>query len=94
MCSPSIQRRSVLPKSNGVQSQGMNTEFLDRLAEQLRLHKSAACRRAIGRILADVKKRYEEGAYASKPEAERAFRGLVEKEPACRESAPEMKRER
>ena len=72
----------------------MNTEFLDRLAEQLRSRKSAACRRAIGRILSDVKRCCEEGVYDSKPEAERSFRALVEKEPACRESNPEMKRER
>jgi hypothetical protein len=81
-------------ESHGVQSEGMNTKFLDRLAEQLRSRKNAACRRAIGRILTGVKKQCEEGVYASKPEAERAFRALVEKEPACRESDPEMKKER
>src|SRR6266851_8824428 len=39
-------------------------------------------RRAIGRILTGIKKQCEEGVYDSKPEAERAFRALVEKEPA------------
>ena len=57
-------------------------------------NQSAVCRRAIGRILSGNKKQCEEGVYASKPEAERSFLVLVEKEPACRESAPEMKRDR
>jgi hypothetical protein len=33
----------------------VSTDFLDRLASQLRANKSAACRRAIQRILAIVK---------------------------------------
>ncbi len=89
-----IQGRSVRPRISRRTIGSMTTEFLDRLAEQLRSRKSAACRRAIGRILTGVKKQCEEGVYASKPEAERAFRALVEKEPACRECNPEMKRER
>jgi len=55
----------------------MSTEFLDHLAEQLRSGKSAACRRAILRILSTMKERWQRGEYESKAEAERAFRELV-----------------
>jgi hypothetical protein len=67
----------------------MTTKFLDRLAEQLRARRSAACRRAISRILTAVKSRFEAGDYPSQPEAERDFRTQVEAEPACREAKPE-----
>jgi hypothetical protein len=67
----------------------MTTEFLDHLAEQLRTRRSAACRRAIGRILTSVKSRFEAGDYPSQPEAERDFRVQVEAELACREAKPE-----
>ncbi len=50
----------------------MSTDFLDRLASQLRANKSAACRRAIQRILAVVKKNLEDGKYKNDVEAEAA----------------------
>jgi hypothetical protein len=56
----------------------MNTAFLDRLASQLKIGKDPACRRAIVRILDSIKKGYENGQYQNPPEAERAFRQLVE----------------
>jgi hypothetical protein len=62
----------------------MNTEYLDQLAQQLKAGKSAACRRAIERILARMKKRSEEGVYSSPTEAELEFRRLVEQERTCR----------
>jgi hypothetical protein len=62
----------------------MNTEYLDQLAQQLKADKSAACRRAIERILARMKKRCEEGVYSSPTEGELDFRRLVEQERTCR----------
>jgi hypothetical protein len=41
------------------------------------------CRRAIERILTMMKKRYEDGEYSSRTEAEVAFRKFVKGEPAC-----------
>ncbi len=58
----------------------MSTEFLDRLASQLKIGKGAAWRRAIERILDTTKKNYEDGRYESATEAERDFRQLVERE--------------
>jgi len=63
----------------------MNTQFLDHLAKQLGMRRSAACRRAIGRILTTVKERFAAGQYQSQPAAERDFRKRVEAEPSCRE---------
>ena len=40
----------------------MSTQFLNYLAAELKADKSAACRRAIQRILATVKRNYEAGA--------------------------------
>ena len=54
----------------------MSTDFLDRLASQLKANKSAACRRAIQRILAVVKKNLEDGKYENDVEAEADFRQL------------------
>lgn len=62
----------------------MSTGFLDRLATQLKTNKSAACRRAIQRILETVKKNYEDGRYRSQTEAESEFRKLVERDKACK----------
>jgi hypothetical protein len=59
---------------------GVGTEFLDRLASQLKIGKNAACRRAIERILDIIKKNHEDGQYQSPTEAERDFRQLVERE--------------
>jgi hypothetical protein len=67
----------------------MSTAFLDQLAEQLRSRRSAACRRAMSRILTLVKDRFEAGEYPSQPEAERDFRVRVAAEPACQEAQPE-----
>jgi hypothetical protein len=41
----------------------METGFLDRLANQLKANKSAACRRAIQRILVRIKEHCESGQY-------------------------------
>jgi hypothetical protein len=55
----------------------VSTEFLDRLASQLKIGKDPASRRAIERILDVIKKSYEDGKYQSPVEAERDFRQLV-----------------
>jgi hypothetical protein len=61
----------------------MDTAFLGRLAQQLRIDKSPSCRRAINRILEEMKKRYKDGKYSTPIVAESNFRELVEKERAC-----------
>ena len=58
----------------------MSTEFLDRLASQLKIGKDPASRRAVERILDVIKKSYADGKYQSPVEAERDFRQLVERE--------------
>jgi len=63
--------------------QNMGTKYLDQLAQQLKTGKNAACCRAIERILAMMKKRYEGSEYSSRAEAERAFRKFVKDEPIC-----------
>jgi hypothetical protein len=55
----------------------VSTEFLDRLASQLKVGKDPASRRAIERILDVIKRGYENGQYESSVEAERDFRQLV-----------------
>lgn len=55
----------------------VSTEFLDRLASQLKVGKDPASRRAIERILDVIKRGYEEGKYENPVEAERDFRQLV-----------------
>lgn len=62
----------------------VNTDFLERLASQLKVDKSAACRREIQRILAVVKKNFEDRKYESDVEAEADFRQLVSRDEACR----------
>lgn len=62
----------------------VNTDFLDRLANQLRANKSAACRRAIQRILAIVKRNFEEGKYKNDVAAEADFRHLVDRDEGCK----------
>ena len=62
----------------------MNVEFLDRLAHQLKTHKTPSCRRAINRILEQMKQRCDDGKYDTPMAAESAFRESVENEPACR----------
>jgi hypothetical protein len=62
----------------------VSADFLDRLASQLRVNKSAACRRAIQRILAVVKKNFEDGKYKNDVEAEADFRQLVDRDEGCK----------
>ena len=61
----------------------MSTDHLDQLAHQLKLDKNAACRRAIERILAMIRKRCDEGIYESRTVAELDFRKLVELQGTC-----------
>jgi hypothetical protein len=58
----------------------MSTEFLDRLASQLKIGKDPVSRRAIERILDAIKQSYEDGKYQSSVEAERDFRQLAVRE--------------
>jgi hypothetical protein len=67
----------------------MDTAFLDRLAQQLRIDKTPSCRRAINRIFEQIKKRYEDGKYDTAMAAESDFREFVKNEPACRNDAKE-----
>jgi hypothetical protein len=69
----------------------MNTDFLDQLAGQLKVDKNAACRRAIERILAMIKKRCDEGVYESPTEAELNFRKFVEGQVTCQKSKTGLK---
>jgi len=57
------------------------TEFLIRLASQLKLNKQPAERRAIEKLLHVVTEKYADGRYANRCDAERDFRHLVDK--AC-----------
>ena len=75
-----LQTRHAFPNWYSRYNPTMNTAFLDRLASQLKIGKDPACRRAIVRILDSIKKGYENGQYQNPPEAERAFRQLVESE--------------
>jgi hypothetical protein len=61
----------------------MDIEFLTQLANQLRTGKTPSCRRAINRILEDMKKRCEKGEFDSPMAAESAFRQFVENERSC-----------
>jgi hypothetical protein len=58
----------------------VSTEFLDRLASQLKIGKDPARRRTIERILDLVKKGYESGLYQDSTAAERALRQMAESE--------------
>jgi hypothetical protein len=62
----------------------MNVEFLDQVAHQLRINKTPSCRRAINRILEEIKSRCENGKFDTPMAAESAFRESVEKEQTCR----------
>jgi hypothetical protein len=62
----------------------MDTEFLDRLAKVLKTGKTAACQRAIERLLSTMKKRYEDGEFESPSKGELAFRALVDAESTCK----------
>lgn len=62
---------------NKEQTRGMTSEFLNQLAGQFRKGRSAACGRAIQRILTLVVARFEAGKYPGQVEAESDFRKLV-----------------
>jgi hypothetical protein len=64
----------------------MNIEFLTQLAHQLRIGKTPGCRRAINRILEEMKKRCENGEYDTSVTAESAFREFIENERSCRQT--------
>jgi hypothetical protein len=64
----------------------MNIEFLTQLAHQLRIGKTPGCRRAINRILEEMKKRCENGEYDTPVTAESAFREFIENERSCRQA--------
>jgi hypothetical protein len=66
----------------------MGTKFLDQLAEQLKVDRNAACRRAIERMLAMMKKRCADGEYGSRTEAALDFRKLVKLQSTCRHPKP------
>jgi hypothetical protein len=55
------------------------TEFLSRLAMQLKVNKQPAERRAVEKFLHLVTEKYEEGRYANRCDAERDLRELVDK---------------
>lgn len=57
-----------------------STSFLDHLANELKIGRDSAYRRAVQRTLPTVKKNYEAGVYQSTTEAELMLRKLVEKE--------------
>jgi hypothetical protein len=57
------------------------TEFLSRLASQLKLDKQPAERRAVEKLLRVVEEKFEVGLYASPCDAERDLRSLVDE--AC-----------
>jgi hypothetical protein len=65
--------------------------FLDRLAGQLKVGKNAACCRAIERILATVKRNYQDGQYTTETDAELDFRKFVEAQGTCGQSKPAPK---
>ena len=55
------------------------TDFLSRLAAQLKLNKQPAERRAVDKLMNEVTAKYEEGRYANRCDAERDLRDLVDK---------------
>jgi hypothetical protein len=59
---------------------------LDQLAEQLKIDKNPACRRAINRILAEFKERCEKGEFENPLSAESAFRKSIEGQISCQEA--------
>ena len=67
-------------------AENRDTEYLDQLAHQLKIDKTPACRRAINRILAEMKRRCEKREYDSPMAAESAFRKFVEDERTCQKT--------
>ncbi len=74
----------ILPRCPDGYNLCVSTDFLERLATQLKANKSASCRRAIQRILAVVKKNFEDGKYKNDVEAEADFRQLVDRDEGCK----------
>ena len=64
----------------------MSSDYLDQLAHQLKIDKTPACRRAINRILAEMKAHCEKGEYNSPMAAESSFRKFVEDERTCQKT--------
>jgi hypothetical protein len=60
------------------------TDFLDRLASELKIGRHAAYRHAVQRTLETVRKNYESGEYRSTTEAELMLRKLVEADADCK----------
>ena len=54
------------------------TEFLSRLASQLKVNKQPAERRAVEKLLRVVEEKFEVGMYASPSDAERDLRAKVD----------------
>ena len=61
----------------------LDTAFLAQFVHQLRIGKPPSCRRAINRILEEMKRRCDNGEYMTPMAAESAFRDFVENERAC-----------
>ena len=59
----------------------MPSEFLSRLASQLKVNKRPAQRRAVDKLLRVVEEKFDLGTYASPSDAERDLRTLVDQ--AC-----------
>jgi hypothetical protein len=57
------------------------TEFLSRLAAQLKMNRQPAERRAVDKLMNEVADKFEDGRYANRCDAERDLRDLVDK--AC-----------
>jgi hypothetical protein len=55
------------------------TEFLSRLAAQLKLNKQPAERRAVDKLMNQVADKFQDGRYANRCDAERDLRDLVDK---------------
>jgi hypothetical protein len=61
----------------------MSTDYLDQRAVQLKDGKNIACRRAVDKILAMMKKRIANGEYFSAAEAELDLIRFLERESSC-----------
>jgi hypothetical protein len=90
MCGSSVARCGQEHRLISGDTSAMNADsvFLDRLSGQLKVDKSAACCRAIERILALVKRNYQDGKYGNEAEAELDVRRLVEKQGTCAKPKP------
>jgi hypothetical protein len=66
----------------------MDTTFLDQLAHLLKIDKTAACRRAINRLLVEMKRHCDAGEYVDQAEAEDEFRKRIADESTCHQQPP------